>query len=109
MSIQTLTIPQREENIQSYCPFCGVNTFSSLGTLTPCKHLALSFSSIGDPCIAHIDESISNILKNNEELSSEEIIQQLQNHQNENKYIAFHEIESGSTPYDSLTIYFIPS
>ena len=109
MSIQIVTIPQREENIQSYCPFCGVNTFSSLGTLTPCKHLALSFSSIGDPCIAHIDESISNILKNNEELSSEEIIQQLQNHQNENKYIAFHEIESGSTPYDSLTIYFIPS
>ena len=58
--MKTINLPDRDSNINHFCPFCGVLNSGLEGT-NACKHLLFVYLNIGEG-IEFIREDISNLI-----------------------------------------------
>lgn len=48
MSIQTISLKGRDQNLNNFCPFCGVKNLSDVGEISKCPHLLFIYLNIAD-------------------------------------------------------------
>jgi hypothetical protein len=48
MPIQTISLKGRDQNLNNFCPFCGVKNSSQNGEITECPHLLFIYLNIAD-------------------------------------------------------------
>ena len=46
MPIQTISLRGRDQNLNNFCPFCGVKNLSDVGEISKCPHLLFIYLNI---------------------------------------------------------------
>ena len=65
MSIQTISLRGRDQNLNNFCPFCGVKNSSDVGEITECPHLLFIYINIADELL-YVKQGLFGTLTNEE-------------------------------------------
>ena len=101
-NIQTLSFPQRSDALSTYCPFCGAHTFDG-ENVTQCEHLQLVYVSIADTPFQFVAAAHESILNDYDDVN--EVLNIISQTSPQGAYVAFHEVEEGAAPYDTVILY----
>lgn len=65
MSIPIIQLSQRNENLNYFCPFCGINNADNDGNINECRHLLFIYVNIADEII-YVKKDLFPSLRNDE-------------------------------------------
>ena len=51
MSVPIINLMQRDENLNNFCPFCGINNADNEGNVSECPHLLFIYVNIAEEMI----------------------------------------------------------
>lgn len=92
-TVNKVTFPSRDNDLNFYCPLCGNHSMDDEGEVSPCKHLVAVHLNIADPAVMYARPDIANKIE--DDFGWDEIEDVLGSHQQIEQILVIEECTSG--------------